>query len=110
MLVRYGQHQNAWAILRVDHAIGKPPQSAASNLWPQWVPRLGKLLNKPQCFEDFDQEGIAQPRRLFCVPSDSVVQLHLCWLQQADVHVRWAAAEYFAITSDKATALISPRR
>ena len=110
VLVRDGEHQNVWAILGVDHAVGKAPQPAAPNLRGERVPRFGKLLHQLQGLERFDQKSITQPWCLFCIPSNGFVQLCLCWLQQADVHVRWAAAEYFAITSDKATALISPRR
>lgn len=110
VLVRDGEHQNVWAILRVDHAVGKALQPTAPNLWGERVPCFGKLLHQLQCFERFDQKGITQSRCLLCISGNGFVQLCLCWLQQADVHVRWAAAEYFAITSDKATALISPRR
>lgn len=110
VLVRDGEHQNVWAILRVDHAVGKALQPTAPNLWGERVPCFGKLLHKPQGLERFDQKGITQSRCLLCISGNGFVQLCLCWLQQADVHVRWAAAEYFAITSDKATALISPRR
>ena len=110
VLVRDGEHQNVWAILGVDHAVGKAPQPAAPNLRGERVPPFGKLLHQLQCFERLDQKGIAQPRRLFCIPGNGLVQLSLSWLQQADAHVREAAAWYLAITSDKATALISPRR
>ena len=91
-------------------AVAPAPQPAAPNLRGERVPRFGKLLYKPQGLESFDQKSITQPWCLLCIPGNGFVQLCLCWLQQADVHVRWAAAEYFAITSDKATALIPPRR
>ena len=84
----------------------KAPQPAAPNLRGERVPWLRETAPKLQGLERFDQKGITQPRRLFCIPGNGFVQLCLCWLQQADVHVRWAAAEYFAII-DKATALIS---
>jgi hypothetical protein len=74
------------------------------------MPCLRKSIDQLQRLQRFDQEGVAQSGSLSSVPSDSLVQLSLSRLQQADAYAYLLATAYFAMTSDKAKALISPRR
>lgn len=74
------------------------------------VPRLWMLFNQLNGFERFNEKCFTQTRRLLCIPCDRLVQLGLRRRQQADGHAVFGLTWYLAITSDKATALISPRR
>lgn len=77
--MRYGQHKDVCAILCVNHAVGKAPQTTAANVWSEWMPRLRMQRNQLNGFERFNQECFAQPRRLLCVPRYRFVQLGLRW-------------------------------
>lgn len=96
--------------MRVDHTIGESAQAAAADLGCERVPGFWVLLYELYGPKGFNQKGIPKACCLFGVPSDGIVQLGLRWLQQADAHALVFFTRYLAITSDKATALISPRR
>ena len=85
-------------------------QAAAANLGCERVPGFGVLLYELYSPKGFNQKDIAKAWCLFGVPSDGIVQLGLRRFQQADAHARVLFTRYLAMTSDRATALISPRR
>ena len=85
-------------------------QAAAADLGCERVPGFWVLLYKLYRPKGFNQKGIAKARCLFGIPDDGIVQLGLSSLQQSDAHARVLFSRHLAMTSDRATALISPRR
>lgn len=106
MEMRDGDHQDLIAVLDINYAIGKTAQATPSDTFAQGMPGLRVPLDQIKGLERFDEQGIAQPRRLHGISRDGIVKLLLGRFEQTERHTR----AYFASTSASGIARISPRR
>lgn len=104
--MRYGENENLLVVLVIDEPVREAAQSAASDVFAEWMPRTRETADAIDRGQGFHEKRIAEARRLSVVVRDSLVQLLPCDLEEPDGHF----TRYFASTSSSGTDLISPRR
>ncbi len=90
MQMSHRNHQEVISIGCVNDSVGKACHTISPRAFAQGMPCFGIPLDKPEHLDNLDQENISKTRSLGIVPDNGLIQ-------------------YFASTSDRGTAAMSPR-